>query len=134
MKPSRGFTLLEVMIAVAVAALAIVALLELFAGSARLARLSATQTEAVALASSIMDAAMWRAELSEQETGDRVGDYEWLLTIRPIESQLALPAEEDFEDPFEDYELVEVAVTVSWSAYGATKTVRLESARVMERF
>ena len=77
MSRNRGFTLLEVMLAVSIAAIGIVSLLELFGGSMRLARVSSDQTRAVVLASSLMDQALWRAELPERDFSGEDGAYRW---------------------------------------------------------
>ena len=94
MSRSRGFTLLEVMLAVAISAIGIVSLLELFGGSMRLARISTEQTRAVVLASSLMDQALWRAELPERDFSGEEGDYRWTISIKAVDPQLASTEDE----------------------------------------
>jgi prepilin-type N-terminal cleavage/methylation domain-containing protein len=130
----RGFTLLEVMLAVSISAIGIVALLELFGGSARLARISSEQTEAVVLASSVMDSFLWRAELKEREYADKEGDYQWRASIRAVHPQLGATEDEPLEDISQDYELYEIVVDVDWGSMWAPRNVRLKTLRLMERF
>jgi prepilin-type N-terminal cleavage/methylation domain-containing protein len=134
MRRAHGFTLLEVMIAVSIAAIGIVSLLELFGGSMRLARISAEQTRAVVLASSLMDQALWRAELPERDFEGDEGDFRWHMTIEAVDPQLGATEEEPLEEQSEDYELYEVAVWVEWGGAQTPKSVVLKSLRVMEKF
>ena len=134
MRRASGFTLLEVMVATALAAVGIVSVLELFAGSARLARASASQTEAIAVASAVMDRALWRAELPETELEGESGQYQWTLSIQRIDPQLSSEEEDPRENESDLYDLMEVIVSVRWGIPGAEKTVSLQSARVMEQF
>jgi prepilin-type N-terminal cleavage/methylation domain-containing protein len=64
MNARRGFTLLEVMIAVSIAAIGIVSLLELFGGSMRLARAASDQTKAIVIASSVRAATPATSEIT----------------------------------------------------------------------
>ena len=134
MSRSRGFTLLEVMLAVAIAAIGIVSLLELFGGSMRLARVSADQTRAVVLASSLMDQALWRAELPERDFSGEDGDYRWTISIKAVDPELASTEDEPLQDISDDYELYEVLVQVQWGNTDPPKTISLKSERVMEKF
>ena len=134
MSRSRGFTLLEVMLAVSIAAIGIVSLLELFGGSMRLARVSSDQTRAVVLASSLMDQALWRAELPERDFSGAEGDYRWTITIKAVDPELAATEDEPLQDISDDYELYEVLVQIQWGNSDPPKTISLKSERVMEKF
>ena len=134
MRGRRGFTLLEVMIAVAISAIGIVSLLELFGGSMRLARLSSEQTQAMAIASSVMDKALWRAELPERDFEDAIGDYRWSMVIEAVDPQFGSSEDEPLEDISDDYELYEITVHVAWGESDPPKSITLKSLRVMERF
>jgi prepilin-type N-terminal cleavage/methylation domain-containing protein len=131
---SSAFTLLEVMLAVSIAAIGIVSLLELFGGSMRLARISTEQTRAVVLASSLMDQALWRAELPERDFSGEEGDYRWTISIKAVDPQLASTEDEPLEDISDDYELFEVSVSVEWGDADPPKSLSLKSERLMEKF
>jgi prepilin-type N-terminal cleavage/methylation domain-containing protein len=130
----RGFTLLEVMIAVSIAAIGIVSLLELFGGSMHLARASAEQTRAIVLASSLIDQALWRAELPERDYEGAEGDFQWTISIKAVDPSLGSTEEEPLEDVSDDYELYEVAVQIRWGSGETPKTLSLKSLRLMEKF
>jgi len=130
----RGFTLLEVMIATAIAAIGIVSLLELFGGSMRLARLSSEQSHAMAIASSVMDHVLWRAELPEKEVEDDVGEYHYTIAIEAVDPLFGSTEDEPLEDISDDYELYEISVLVTWGESDPPKSIILKSLRVMERF
>lgn len=135
MSEQRGFTLLEVLVASSIAAIGIVTVLELFAGSSRLAGASTRQSEALITARSVMDQALWQADLDDGLTQDTWGDYAWTLEVRPIEPQLGSTEENPRENESDDYELKEIVVTVRWNvARGVEKSVTLSSARIMEQF
>jgi prepilin-type N-terminal cleavage/methylation domain-containing protein len=133
-KAAHGFTLLEVMIAVSIAAVGIVALLELFGGSMHLARAATEQTRAIVVASSVMDQALWRAELPERDYEGDEGDYHWTMSIKAVDPTLGSTEDEPLEDVSDDYELYEVVVHVQWGSGETPKTISLRSLRVMEKF
>jgi len=132
---SPGFTLLEVMIAVAISAVGIVGLLELFSGSARLAGVSARQTEALVIARSLMDQRLWRADLEDADETGTWDEYRWRVEVRPIDPQLGLGEDQEtVENESDEYELKEVYVAVSWQVPGGERSLDLVSARITELF
>jgi prepilin-type N-terminal cleavage/methylation domain-containing protein len=134
MNARRGFTLLEVMIAVSIAAIGIVSLLELFGGSMRLARAASDQTKAIVIASSVMDSVLWKPELPEGGDAGDIGDYHWVMDVRPVDPELGSTADEPLEDISESYELYEITIEVSWGQSDTPRQIRLRSRRLMERF
>ena len=138
MRSERGFTLMEVLIATSVAAIGIVAALELFSGSTRLAGASVDQTRALVIARSVMDQALRRIDIEDgSETGE-VEEYRWNRDVVTLDATLGRGDEDDLgeeEEESEDFELKGVSVVVSWTnAGGIDKEVRLSSARIMEKF
>lgn len=135
MSGQRGFTLLEVLVASSIAAIGIVTVLELFAGSSRLAGAATRQSEATITARAVMDQALWQADLDNGLIQDRWGEYAWTLEVRPIEPQFGSTEENPRENESVEYELKEVVVTVRWNVSGgAEKSITLNSARIMEQF
>jgi general secretion pathway protein I len=130
----RGFTLLEVMIAVSIAAIGIVSLLELFGGSMRLARAASDQTNAIIVASSLMDGVLWKPELPEGEKAGDVGDYHWVMNVRPVDPEFGSTEDDPLKDISDSYELYEITIDVSWGQAEAGKSITLRSRRIMERF
>lgn len=134
MSDRRGFTLLEVMIAVSIAALGIVSLLELFGGSMRLARASAEQTQAMVIAESVMEGVLWKPELPEGADAADAGPYHWAVNVEQVDPELGSTEEEPLKDVSDSYELYEITVQVTWGNSDAPKTITLRSRRLMERF
>ena len=73
---SAGFTLLEVMVAVAILAVGLVSLFQLFSGSLRSAKVSADYTKAVIGAQKKMDEILGCLYAEDFEKMDRAGDFE----------------------------------------------------------
>lgn len=126
----RGFTLLEVLVALAIAGLALVALFS--AGSSGLfATDSATRSEeALERAQSHLAAAgRDTALLPANTSGDDGGGYRWHLAVRPLESRrvssrngvLGLTATDT---------LYEIAVAISWRQGGRERRVVLRTLRL----
>jgi prepilin-type N-terminal cleavage/methylation domain-containing protein len=134
----RGFTLMEVLIATSVAAIGIVAALELFSGSTRLAGASTDQTQALVIARSVMDQVLWRVDIDEGTDSGKIDDYYWTREVMTVDPSLGRGDTDGLgkkERESEDFELKGVVVVVSWTnAGGVEKEVRLSSARIMEKF
>jgi general secretion pathway protein I len=127
-----GFTLLEVMVAFVIAALAITLLYSGATGG-----LSATETagktqEALALARSHI-AAVGRGEaISKQETSGVDGDgYSWLLRIRSVASRELTLSDSDRANDTKPTSaiLYDIAVTESWTEAGHPHGLTLETRR-----
>jgi general secretion pathway protein I len=92
LKTQVGFTLLEVVVAMAIVGLGVVALFEIFSLGLRLESRSAARTEAVAFGRQVMDEALIRRSLNAgEESGSLGGDLRWRLRVQPLkdEGQLA---------------------------------------------
>jgi prepilin-type N-terminal cleavage/methylation domain-containing protein len=137
-RSESGFTLMEVLIATSVAAIGIVAALELFSGSTRLAGAAADQTEALAIARSVMDQVLWQVDIDDGSDSGKVEDYHWMRDVVTIEPSLGRGDTDELgekERESDDFEIKGVSVVVSWTnAGGIDKEVRLSSARIMEKF
>lgn len=133
---SRGFTLLEVTVAVAVMSVGIVGALELFTGSMKLAGEVDSQTKALVLARSLVDESMWKTVLEEETRTGSAGKYSWTLETRPIERQL-LGLDESTDDELRDAEgelgLWQISAEVRWLGTHGEKSVMIQSARISEK-
>ena len=135
MSAARGFTLLEMMISVAIAAVGIVSVLELFSGSTRLARMSVRQTEALIVARSLMDEQMWQTELDDGEESGTEGDFRYRIRVEQTEPRLGVPEDMEPEEEEEiDYELKRIDVAVSWATAAGERQVELSTLRLLEIF
>jgi prepilin-type N-terminal cleavage/methylation domain-containing protein len=134
MRRHAAFTLLEVMIAVSISAIGIVSLLELFAGSVRLAGVSAKQTEALVLARALVDQQLWKADLEDVDEQGSEGDYQWRVVVAPTDPQFVLGENGEPENPSDDYELKRIDVVVGWTTPRGEQNVHLSTARLTELF
>jgi general secretion pathway protein I len=124
----RGFTLLEVVVALAIAGLALVALFE--AGSTGLfaADTSARAEEAVERAQSHLAAVGRDAALSAgQFTGDDGGGFHWRLSVQPLSSRQA-PGPDGVS--MTATTLYAVEVEISWRDEGRSRAVVLKTLRL----
>jgi general secretion pathway protein I len=128
---SAGFTLLEVMVALAILALGLVTVLELFAGSLRIAVKSSRHTQAAIYAQNVMDRVFARSRLEDGETsGEFPGGYEWrarVRELRPDEDRSRLqPNRANQTDVFH---LKEIEVQLRWEEDSGPKAFVLKSLR-----
>ena len=116
----KGFTLLEVVVAMAILGAGIAALLALFAGSLRLAGGARDTSAAAVYASQRLEEALLAPNPEEgEETGPFGEKYRWITrtTVLPPGGQ---------ESP---YRAVRIAVTVSWGDPGEEQSVEVAATR-----
>ncbi len=128
---SAGFTLLEVMVALAILALGLVTVLELFAGSLRIGVKSSRQTQAAIYAQNVMDRVFAQSTLEDGETnGEFPGGYMWRARIQelhPDDDRSRLqPNRANQTDLFH---LKEIEVQLRWEEDNGPKTFVLKSLR-----
>jgi general secretion pathway protein I len=126
---AEGFTLLEVVVALAIAGLAFALLFR--AGSSGLLAVDTAGTveEAVERAQSHLAALGRDAALVEGErSGDDGGGYRWWLSIHPIAAHWLGPG--DVRGPGSTTILYDVEVRISWAAGGRERSVALRSERL----
>jgi general secretion pathway protein I len=119
---SEGFTLLEVLVALVVLSVALVAALQLVGGSLRLARTSADHVAATLLADSLL-AQQAETPLQEGTTQGTEGEYRW--TRQVVVEAARLPFEPD-EPRTGGVRLARVTVEVRW---GQNRRVELVTLR-----
>jgi general secretion pathway protein I len=125
-RDDRGFTLLEVVVAVAIAALALVALFQI--GSTGLFAVDeATRAdEAVERAQSHLAAYTGSGDFfSGKSEGDDGNGYHWRLNARPVASQPSSPT-----NGASATTLYDVEVVISWKSRGRERSVALETERI----
>jgi len=118
----RGFTLLEVMVAIAILGIALTCVLQIFSGGLDCAKRSGEYTRAVLYAKAKMEELISRSDLTEgEESGEFDSDYRWHTEIRPAELQ----CEEHYKNlPIQLYELT---VKVSWVSDDKERDVELNT-------
>ncbi|HZD40512.1 MAG TPA: prepilin-type N-terminal cleavage/methylation domain-containing protein [Terriglobales bacterium] len=127
-RSTAGFTLLEVVVAMAIVGLGVVTLLEVFSSGLRLEARSAVRTEAIASGRQVIDERLVKRTLPagiEEGALDQGG--RWQLRVQPVK-----------QDPNEltlsrDWELQEVALEVIISDAGRERRVELKTMRLVKR-
>jgi type IV pilus modification protein PilV len=128
----RGFTLLEVMIAVSIMSVGIVAALELFGGSLHLAGEADKQSKATILANQLIDEMLWRDVLEEGQESDSEGEFDWTLVTQPIDRTMISEDEDpELHEVGDELGLWLIQAEVRWrNPRGIEKSIVLETARI----
>ena len=129
MKRKQGFTLIEVLVAMAILSVGIAVLIELFSGSLRLLRTSGEYTKAVNYARVKMEEMTVKPTVNEGiEEGEFDGAYRWQVDVKRVD---ILPAriEIDFKPPVE---LFQVKVHVLWKSGVKERSTVLETYRTFK--
>jgi len=129
MKRKQGFTLIEVLVAMAILSVGIAVLIELFSGSLRLLRTSGEYTKAVNYARVKMEEMTVKPTVNEGiEEGEFDGAYRWQVDVKRVD---ILPAriEIDFKPPVE---LFLVKVHVLWKSGVKERSTVLETYRTFK--
>ena len=97
-KSKMGFTLLEVVVAMAIVGLGIVTLLELFSSGLRLGTKSSERTEAILYGRQVMDEALIHREVARgREDGSFENKYRWVLRRDPLREESVLELSSGWE-------------------------------------
>ena len=124
---SGGFTLLEVVVALAIAAVALVGLFQAGSGGLFAVDTAARVQEAVQRAQSHLAAVGRDAALTQGDFTDDDGDgYRWRLTVRPVMSRqvLAVGGSTTATET-----LFDVEVAISWPGRNGDRSVVLKTLR-----
>lgn len=125
---AAGFTLLEVVVAMAIVGLGIVTLLEVFSSGLRLGARSAIRTEVMNSGRQVMDELLARRDLPDgAERGALDQRSRWQLTVQPAK-----------QDPDEltlsnDWELKDVALEITVTDAGRERHVELKTRRLVKK-
>jgi len=126
---NKGFTLIEVSIAVAILGVGLTVLIELFSGGLRLGRASEEYTKAVNYARSKMEEIAVKPIIKEgSEEGEFDETYRWQVDVKKVE---ILPVENkpDFKPPAQFFQ---VQINIIWKSGSKEKSTRIESYRTIK--
>ncbi len=126
---TTGFTLIEVVVAMAILGIGMTVILELFSGSLRLLRTSGEYTKAVNYARVKMEEITVKPTMNEGiEEGEFDGAYRWQVDVKRVD---ILPAriETDFKPPVE---LFQVKLIVLWKSGTKERSTVLETYRTIK--
>jgi prepilin-type N-terminal cleavage/methylation domain-containing protein len=125
---SRGFTLLEIAIAMAVLGLGVVAVLQVFGSSLALVRSASHKSEAVVQAKALMDAVLWSPELKDNVSHGTIGDgFRWERRIRHAGAADGVEGTEFHSD----LRLAVISVKVEWDEPNGVKSYEIGTMRVV---
>ena len=136
----RGFTLLEVLVALAIAAPALALLYRQGVASMGIARNAAAYQEAISRAQSRLDLLADSLDPGER-AGDDGGGFQWRTWVAPVASTSiastsvastspARPASQRGGTPAGGVTLYDVAVEVTWSGPGGGRSFALKTRRL----
>jgi prepilin-type N-terminal cleavage/methylation domain-containing protein len=114
-----GFTLLEVIVALAIFVVSASSLYMTLDTSVDRASLSATRSEAVAIAQSVLSESLAKSSY-ENDSGD-VDIFTWHITYK---------AKEDVSDGSSRWRLYTIDTNVSWEHRSKTQSLRFETQRI----
>ena len=124
----NGFTLLEVVVALAIAGLALVGLFRAGSGGLVSVDTAARAEEAIQRAQSHLAAIGRDAALVAGEfTGDDGGGYRWMLRVQPVTQRQSLA--QNGISP-QTTTLFDVQVAISWPGHAGERSVSLKTLRL----
>ncbi len=125
-KESRGFTLIEVLVAFVILAMTLGISFQIFSTGFRATRVAGAYATATMLAQSKLAALGVEEPLEEGESiGEFDEQFQWRLDVRPYEADDAEPA-----GPGAQTQALEVALTVSWGKPNSERSISLETLRL----
>ena len=126
-KFQSGFTLLEVVVAMAIVGLGVVTLLEIFSLGLRLVTKSSTRTEAVSYGRQVMDEVLIRREIQEGGEEGSLGEgHRWRLQVEPRR-------EESEFLPSTGWELKEITLQMQYREGEREKEVEMRTLRLVKK-
>lgn len=121
---NKGFTLIEVVVALAILGVGLAIIIELFSGGLRLGRTSEEYTKAANYARMKMEEISSQQDIEEgMKEGEFDNGFRWQVNVKKID---ILPIEKnpDFKPPVE---LFQVKINILWKSGLKEKSTRIES-------
>ncbi len=126
----QGFTLIEVVVALAILGIVLTVIIELFAGGLRLARTSKEYTQAVNYANAKLEEIASRETLEEGMTeGEFNETFHWRVTMDKIN---LLPVEKQPWEVKPPIQLFKIRVDVLWKPGSKERSAGVETYRTMK--
>ncbi len=126
---NRGFTLIEVVVAMAILGVGLVVIIQLFSGGLRLSKTSEEYTKAVGYARMKMEEVCLADHMKEgNETGEFDHDYRWQVATKKVDI-LPVGKDLDFKPTVEIYQ---IKVNVIWNSGFSEKSAEVESYRTVQ--
>ena len=124
-----GFTLVEVVVAMAVLGISLVLIIELFSGGLRLGRASEEYTLAGQLARQKMEELSLTQPIAEGiEEGEFDSTYRWQVEVKKIDI-LSIPLETDYRPPADLYQ---IQIHIIWKSGSKERSTRIETFKAIK--
>ena len=124
----RGFTLIEVLVAFVIAAMAVAAVVHVSTAAVAASRAAGQYDEAVARAQSHLATYSALPLVAGDRQGDEADGFHW--HVRIVAAETAQPASQFRSIPAGSITLYRISVTISWREGGRSRAVRLDSAQL----
>lgn len=125
-KRQNGFTLLEVVVAMAIVTLGVVTLFEVFSLALRLGTRSVAKTEAVTLGRQVIDEALVLRKVREgMEEGSFGGMHRWKLQVEPFQREDEIPFSGEWG-------LKEITLRMQYGGVGGPKQVEVKTLHLVK--
>lgn len=138
MRPHKGFSLLEILVAFAIMAVALTIILRIFGSGVNAAVVSEEYTLAVQIAESLMARIGVETPLQSGEfTGNEADKYDWLVRITPVAGPPVQPSRFPSQSQQQPVQpsllLMAVKVRVSWGeAVDKQRSLELNSLKLYQ--
>ena len=125
-KTCAGFTLIEVVVAMAIVGLGVVTLLEIFSLGLRLGTRSAERTKATAYSRQAIDEILARRELREGGEEGSIGDvHHWRIQVRPFQADAQLSSL--------GWDLKEISFQMRYRDGGRERDMEIKTLRLVKK-
>ncbi len=125
----RGFTLIEVVVAMAILGVGLTVIIELFSGGLRLGRTSVEYTKAINYARMKMEEITVKQSMEEgSEEGEFDNTFRWQVETKKVDV-LSIEKGIDFKPPTE---LFQVKVNILWKSGSKERSTRIETYRTIK--
>lgn len=131
MRSEKGFTLLEIMVALAILGIALTVILQQFSVGLKSARISREYTTALIHAREKLEEFCLLKELSEEEeSGEFEDGYSWRVVVAPFEEE---EGKKEASTEFLLLTMYTITSMVSWEAGSKEKKVELATVRIVPK-
>jgi len=128
----KGFTLLEILLAVSILGLALTVIMQQFSAGLRIARTSQTYTTATVYAKQKLEEFQIEEEIKErEESGSFEDGYHWRVSITPYEEYMEEEDEELFE--YLSLEMYHLESVVWWEEGEKEKSITLSTLKTVKK-
>jgi len=132
----KGFTLLEILLAIVILGVSLTVIMQQFSAGLRIAHSSKTYTTAISYAKQKLEEFQLQQEIEEtEESGSFDDGYSWRVTIVPYEDYLEEEEAGEDEDLFEllPLEMYRLDSVVSWMEGDKEKSVLLSTLKTVKK-